>query len=1050
MRPLRLVMSAFGSYADREEIDFSQVTQGIFLITGDTGAGKTTIFDAITYALYDQTSGGKRDGAMMRSQYALPQTETFVELTFSYRDREYTIRRNPEYERESRRKGADGQLKLTKETSSVTLLLPDGSEFMGKKKETNQYIRDIIGLDADQFKQTAMLAQGDFLKLLHEESRERKKILAKIFPADWYQSIQKQLKEKADALRDELQLETHDLRNELMHAELVTDSAHTKSWEHLLSLQAPPADQLSEILEQITQEAEAKEAVLQAAETRQQAAIDAILVEIEQANHMNELLQRRAQTQREVEELDARAAEQRTKQEQLEASVRAEKAAVFETAWQETVQQTAQAQQELAELKTRIDQLLSQEAQYKIEAQQAQEILTAQEKTLVAEINAITQELPRYDEYLTAQSEAKKLSDKKEVLDSQLKAQEEQLKNLETELLESRRQQTELAEAPVRKERFENEVKELIQKLSDLKELGASVAALDTLQEKSKQTLRDWEEKKDTAEKWQQQYKVQYQSFYNEQAGFMAETLREGEPCPVCGSRSHPSPAPLSGEAVSQESLEKTEHSRAAAEKKRDQAYTVWQSASQEARAQEESAYRRLEQLLGQRCSDYTQLKQILKETHTIVRDAYRKSKRLLDQADEQSLQLQAARSREQELAQRKEQESTKQLRLQKEHSDTSNEWHASKRMLESRLSALTFPAKAEAQLRKQQLEERYSKIKAEAERTRDRYTQLQTQLSGKQGEEKSKTEVLLRWTNEQEKAGTAYTQSLADLHFATPQEYRTAKENLPYKARWQEELQEYQTHRIQCLATLQTLNEAVAGAASIDLTEKVETKERLLAEKDGLQEQSKVAAARLRTNWRVLKAVHSYRRHQQQKQERYTLLNNLNRTANGTLAQNIKIDFETYVQRRYFKQIIQAANKRLRVMSGNQFILQCRELESSSRQGETGLDLDVFNMVNLQTRDVKTLSGGESFMAALAMALGLSDCIAQTAGALQLDTMFIDEGFGSLDDEARMEAIKVLGELVDQSRLIGIISHVNELKEQIDCKLVVQKTEKGSHVAWS
>lgn len=194
MKPVRLVMSAFGSYGEKTEIDFADVQHGLFLITGDTGAGKTTVFDAITYALYDQTSGGKRDGNMMRSQYASEETDTYVEYTFSYREEMYTIRRNPEYTRLGKRRYADGSPRYVKESPKVELVLPDGNVYRGKKRETDQKIVEIMGMDADQFTQIAMIAQGDFLKLLHAESKERRRIFSRIFRTGLYYRVQEELK----------------------------------------------------------------------------------------------------------------------------------------------------------------------------------------------------------------------------------------------------------------------------------------------------------------------------------------------------------------------------------------------------------------------------------------------------------------------------------------------------------------------------------------------------------------------------------------------------------------------------------------------------------------------------------------------------------------------------------------------------------------------------------------------------------------------------------------------------------------------------------------
>ena len=242
MRPVRLTMSAFGSYSGTEVIDFTQVQGGLFLITGDTGAGKTTIFDAITYALYDRTSGGARDGNMMRSQYAAEDTDTYVEYVFSYRGEEYTIRRNPEYMRVGKRKNADGTVRLVKETAKVSLLLPDGKEFQGKKREIDQKIEEIIGLDAGQFTQIAMIAQGDFLKLLHAGSKERKKIFSRIFQTQIYWRMQEELKEQGKALYVSLKENEADIRREMERVVPVFVTAGTgcgklprKIWQELLA-----------------------------------------------------------------------------------------------------------------------------------------------------------------------------------------------------------------------------------------------------------------------------------------------------------------------------------------------------------------------------------------------------------------------------------------------------------------------------------------------------------------------------------------------------------------------------------------------------------------------------------------------------------------------------------------------------------------------------------------------------------------------------------------------------------------------------------------------
>ena len=304
--------------------------------------------------------------------------------------------------------------------------------------------------------------------------------------------------------------------------------------------------------------------------------------------------------------------------------------------------------------------------------------------------------------------------------------------------------------------------------------------------------------------------------------------------------------------------------------------------------------------------------------------------------------------------------------------------------------------------------------------------------------------------TQRKQEADAACKAEWKKQKFTDLSEYEQAKQWISQQEKLEKEIARYEQSVLQTETRLQTLEQQIHGKTAGELTEE----KALLKEIEQQQRQWKAEQMHRHNlnekNREARRNLHAYFDENGALQKQYEVLNHLSRTANGTLPGSVKLDFETYVQRKYFKQIIHAANRRLAKMTSNEFILQCREIQNLSSQGQAGLDLDVYHLVSNRTRDVKTLSGGESFMAALSMALGLADIVQNTAGAVSLETMFVDEGFGSLDDASRERAIQILKELAGEKALVGIISHVNELKEQIDWQLKVTKGERGSHARWN
>lgn len=914
MRPVKLIMSAFGSYAGEVKIDFAKIPGGLFLITGDTGAGKTTIFDAITYALYDRTSGGNRDGNMMRSQYAKPETDTYVEYTFSYQEKEYTVRRNPEYLRLGKRKYADGSPRYVKESPKVELILPDGSVFKGKKRETDQKIAEIMGLDADQFTQIAMIAQGDFLKLLLAESKERKKIFSRIFQTKFYYRIQEELKKRATDLYVKLEHNLHETKLEMDRVEKVDGMEDI--WNEVVKKEIPDGEQVLEILQRIIEQGRKSEKEKKKEVAEAQKLVDTRNQQFREAELLNQLFMSYKTIEQELEK----------KQTDVISGTRKLKAAEKEK--QET-------EHLLREKIVRIQDALP---VYR-DLDNRKEIL---EKTE----NGMKQNNQQLEETQKRIESCKNKNKENEIFLEKYKNVGiciEECKNRKQKLQEKLRQYEEIRKQKQKTEKLKGECRE---------------AKIES--DKNQQLYRDA----------LMRYEEMYQHFLNEQAGILALGLEEGLPCPVCGSREHPRICPVSEQAPSQLEVEEAKKKREQKEKLRDEAAEKFQKVSSRYQAAEE-----VYQTLLKRVEDIEKEAEEKEE----LKELGRKIGKLSEIA---------------ELSEKLKEEQERVKRMQKELEET----EASLQQKVTKLQIEYAGQKAEYDTRREKLPfETYAEAEKELQQMKEKVDLAIATYEAAQGE-------VREYLNEQKELEGRKT---------------TLSEQLEGKE--QADLDEIREKQTEAMNQLETANGRYMAYHNQN-ERNVESRERLkkLFSKD------------------------------QDLQKQYEVVSNLNKTANGNLSGSVKLDFETYIQRQYFKQIIRAANKRLVRMTNGEFILQCREVEKLGSQGQAGLDLDVYHMATDTVRDVKTLSGGESFMASLAMALGLSDIVQNTAGAIHLDTMFVDEGFGSLDDTARDQAIRVLTDLADQNRLVGIISHVNELKEQIDRKLLVTKTENGSIVRWS
>lgn len=929
MKPLKLTMSAFGSYAGKNVIDFTGQQQGIFLITGDTGAGKTTIFDAITYALYNQTSGGERNGNMMRSQYARPETETYVELEFLYRGQTYRVRRNPDYKITKTLK--NGKIREQKVPHSVELTLPDGTVFPEKKNATDAKIIEILGLTADQFSQIVMIAQGDFLKLLYTKSDERKMIFSKLFRTGIYWKIQENLRRKSMEMDERIQENDRAFEQEKSRIILLPES------EEL------PLDELVERLRERLKDA-LKEQNLRRAN------VEELNKKITKYEEINKLFVSLEKIRQNGKELEARQVESKERRQQIENALKADKVLVAEQQnlrQQQTVEQSVQAIAKMEETLTNNQEMfetLKTQLQ-EVEAEQKREAADIQKKML-----ALEQSFPSYEALQNARSEEQQA---KKVWEDLGKTSEESFHKKEAgiaALKEQQKQQEQVVE----------------------------------------QTKKNWEQTSLSASESAKHYEHMYEAFLKEQAGILAENLSAGCPCPVCGSTVHPDPAKLSDHAVTELEVEQAKKTRAAAEEKRDMAYAAFEA--------EKTEKQKLAQAVEKEEADFVLAQTIAKQQRKEAEQNYVSLQKIAEQIREK----------------------------------------------------LVYPSLAEAKKQYAAMQKALEAAEQEIERKRQKVSELAEAMNTLKGqklaeEENQKTAKKLAAKTEKE-----YAKLLEKSGFVSEETYHLAILPERSRSKLEREEKEYESQCLRQQSEQKLLEKQVSGKTYTDTTE---LNEQLKAEKQALKEAEKTYME-LHTAYEndrsVLQNCAVYLEKGKKLESEDQVIKSLSKTANGRLSGSAKIDFETYIQRQYFKQIIHEANKRLLTMSNHQFILKLKEEANTGRKTNEGLDLSVYSLVTDSERDVKTLSGGESFLAALAMALGLSDIVERSAGAIHPDMMFIDEGFGSLDAQSRQQAIEVLGELAGDSRMVGIISHVTELKEQIDRKLVVSRTDKGSRAVWT
>ncbi len=926
MRPLKLTLSAFGPYADETVLELEKLGRGgLYLVTGDTGAGKTTLFDAITYALYDHSSGGVREGAMLRCKYADPKTPTFVELEFEVNGQRYTVRRNPEYTRPKVR--GEG---FTTEKADAVLTYADGRPPVTKAKDVTAAVMEIIGLDYSQFCQIAMIAQGQFTKLLNASTEERSRIFRKLFRTQRYARLQERLQLESSALTQQR-------------------TAQNAKLDSLLSgIQYAPDDPAAEALAALNAQTEPETALalLEALLARQGAAQQTASSALKDTEAKLDAVQQQLGAAQQAEQLTRQLA---ARQAELSAALPA-----LEAARAESARHTEDA--------ARLDELAGQ-------ITQAQTALAA------------------YDELDSLCREHAQAVAAAQLARAQAAKRRTQLAALDAELTAAEKELTVLADAPTRQLTLETQEKELAQRSAALSALNRRLSACQQQAQKARAAQDAYRAAAEAKEQAHARRDALDKAFLDAQAGLLAQALTEGSPCPVCGSTHHPARAVLPRTAPTQAQVNAAKQDASRADTQAQAASAAAQSALAAADEARRSLRRDAEELLPERFSapdgsvqlTFAFLHTVLAEESDALHTAQTQCAAALRQA-----RFDAARRTALEAdRQTKTRQRPALAQAASDADSTAAAQEARADALEAQLTAqrsgLPYPQRAEAQAALDALTARRSALRTGME---------QAERALKQAEQ----------THAAAKAA------------------------------------------VDALQAQQAAAEKTAPAQPLETLRSEQT--RLTALREVLRGQEQQLAAQLLPNRRTLEQYRCAASARTGLEQRWQWVSALAATAGGTLTSKQKIKLEAYIQMNYLDRILRHANTRLMQMTAGQYELE--RIGAENQRSQSGLDLGVIDHYNGTRRSVKTLSGGESFKASLALALGLSDEVQSAAGGIRLDTLFLDEGFGSLDDESLEQAMRVLAGLTEGDRLVGIISHVGALKDRIDRQVVVHKARTG------
>ncbi len=1058
MKPINLVMSAFGPFRGVTEVPFSELgTAGLFLINGDTGSGKTTLFDAISFALYGNASGENRTADSFRSDYAEEEEETYVELTFLHHHREYKIQRNPSYLR-SKKRGSG----TTEQKNNATLILPDGRVISGYAQVT-QAVTELLGIDWRQYKQISMLAQGEFLQLLTAGSDERGMIFRKVFGTQQFAYLQQRLKEMAGKLRHQCEDTDRGILQYLSGIACGKESIHKAAVEE--SIKSGDINQVPKMMELLKEILDADQNLYDEMKVENdhiKKELDKLTAEYSLAEQFNRMFAELREAEEEYQKL-TRAAELMGKEE--ERILRGDKALhsvkPVEDAYLRLIKDLKDLEENIEREKAEMCRLQSDERRLREELK-AKESYKPRIEELKKEVNRLEEETIKQDAILTQEKQRILMEDKKQALEKLISDLIQGKEELRQEQASKQAEQEQAADSGKALAICEGLLEKSKKYIEQVQKLLKDIEIIKTEREMYEACTVEYRSAEGNYLEMSRTFAEMEAYFYREQAGIMAASLESGKPCPVCGSTEHPHKAELTEGAPSEENLNREKRilekvreqllsagSRCEAQKSRvvtlekaliENARPLLSGASEDGISTKLNADDEVAGISGM-------ARQKLTETEQDIYELEQRKRKLTEEVRRKELNAKRLAEIMVEL-----QTSEESISVRREELSTVIvELNRSIGTIQGLKKDLRFTTKEEA-------ETAIREMKTEWE-------QLQEQLNSAEAALRNcelllgKTNAVLTDNNNKQaikakdcnRAKELFACKLLDCGFReagladeaayreallTEEELNTLKNTVDTYHRTLEALK----NRI-----LQ-LKKNTEGREEKDLNQLFSAREEWNRKYKEVGDQLSLIFSRMKNNEVIYRKVGEQNRQQEKLRREYLMISGLSRTACGELSGKSKLAFEQYVQAFYFEKVIHEANKRFYQMSNHQYVLQ-RKKDATDLRSSAGLELEVMDYYTGKARSVKSLSGGESFKAALSLALGLSDVIQSYAGGIEMDAMFVDEGFGSLDSDSLEQAIETLNALTAGNRMVGIISHVGELKERIDKKLLIEKSMEGSRL---